>query len=559
MTLKSKTTVINIIFPIGIVLTMIIFMQWRNVDDLREDGVRSLENRSENIALLINEKIIKSVQFLDDMSRQSNVHELYKAALNNTVEDDILRSNEYIKWSSDIRNSLSMIEESDSVYLRFVDSPYIFSSKNDDAPDGVVNGDWYTKTIDKGKMTIGKPFITSRLEIIIACPVYENDEIIGVLGVRTALDNIINLLRALENEYGITINLYHTSGAILYNPLYEEMSAAQMYTPGPEGIGYFLEFFTAISGQSSVQALESDFNKMAAGLSSSIVKQEGDEYFTVYNNCADNQMLFTVYQSSKILLGEYITKTLKYNIFFGAVLLVVLVLGGLYSRFGIIKKIEETGEALFNISEGDADLTVRLKANERDEIGKLSGSFNSFIEKLRDSIISVQTVIGKSENMNDDLSTITTEISSAIEEMAAVFSSITREVDVLDKNIIQSVSAIGDIDDNINDINESITAQINIVDDSIGAVSEMFNSLEIVNKITNEKREMMLMLKQLTTEGQGDIRDTDSVFKAVVDSVDSIQQMANAIQDIASQTNLLSMNAAIEAAHAGESGKKGSL
>ena len=563
MTLKSKTTVINIIFPIMIVFTMIIFMQWRNVDDLKKDGVKSLENRSENIVLLINEKIIKSKQFLIDMSRQSNVHQLYEAAMNNTGEDEILRAKEYINWSRNIGNTLSTIEGADCVYLKFVNSSYIFSSKNEEVLEPAIeNGDWYRKAIDEKKMIISTPFITSqnlsgksRLEIMIAHPVYNKDEIIGVLGVKTAMININNLVRELENEYGISINLYHTSGAILYNPLYEQMSAAQMYDPGPEGIAYFLDFFMAISGQSTVQALESDFNKMAAGLSSSIVIQEGDEYFTVYNNCADHQMLFTVYQSSEILLGAYIAKTLKYNIFFGVVLLLFLVLGGLYTRFGIIKKIEETGKALLNISEGDADLTVRLKANEKDEIGKLSGSFNNFVEKLRDLIFSVQIVIGDSENINDDLSAITTEISSAIEEMAAVFSSITREVDVLDKNIIHSVSAMGDIDDNINDINNSITAQINIVDDSISAVSEMFNSLEVVNKITNEKREMMVMLKQLTTEGQGDIHDTDAVFKAVVESVDSIQQMANAIQDIASQTNLLSMNAAIEAAHAGESGK----
>ncbi len=220
-----------------------------------------------------------------------------------------------------------------------------------------------------------------------------------------------------------------------------------------------------------------------------------------------------------------------------------------------INPLKSIAESITAIASGDADLTAQIDVSSKDEIGTVASRFNDFVGKLRLLVQETQGAVQTTVELQNSLQESTVTTSSSISGISSDIQEMEQQLQVLNENIHSSVTATEEITSNINSFDSQIESQAQMVEESTSAINEMMSSLNSVDGITKNKRSSIEKLQVQMTEGKDLLEHMRTDFSGVVTKIGSINELANIISSIASQTNLLSMNAAIEAAHAGESGK----
>ena len=251
-------------------------------------------------------------------------------------------------------------------------------------------------------------------------------------------------------------------------------------------------------------------------------------------------------------LSKSLVSSLLFNYFIA--LLIVLLIGIIISRV-VISRIKKTSKMLEDISSGEGDLTKHLSVGADDEIGELSRFFNNFVDTLRSSILNIKKTLDETIAVRDELGANTEESVASINQMSANIKSTNQQISSLSSSIENSAGAVNTIDSNIKKLVEGIQKQAGIIDETTAAVKQMLSSIKSVSDVTVRKKESTETLVETAAAGGEKLNATTEMIAYIAKNVDQIKEILSIINSIASQTNLLSMNAAIEAAHAGESGK----
>lgn len=255
----------------------------------------------------------------------------------------------------------------------------------------------------------------------------------------------------------------------------------------------------------------------------------------------------------------------------GISLLAIILVAVVASIFAIrtTKPIQQLVIMLKDIAEGDGDLKARIKIDSKDELGEVAKWFNVFIAK-------VQEIMHRVDQSAERVADTSGELTVATEQNATVAQQITRAIDELAKgNSVQTKM--------INNVSETVMQFAKAVDGIATGAQEQSRNVTVtsqqIKQVADRAKDLAIQTKGFRKSsdqnyqaalngGQAVSRSIDSMKRiqsAVLDSSEKIsrlgqqsQQIGEIIQvidDIAEQTNLLALNAAIEAARAGEHGK----
>lgn len=223
------------------------------------------------------------------------------------------------------------------------------------------------------------------------------------------------------------------------------------------------------------------------------------------------------------------TVTTGFYTLFGTVILGFLVTIPIYllSMRTVVKPLNEVSIKLWDMAEGEGDLTVKLPTNGDKELANLSSAFNAFTEKLANTIASLQATIKQLSSTTIHITTVGNRTENAVDKQQG-------QIDAM-------VATLGELSNNI----QSVAA----------STEQAHDNAQTVDARAREGKDIVMQTIDSIQGVATEVEKASGVINKLGEKSKRISNVLNVIQEISEQTNLLALNAAIEAARAGESGR----
>ncbi|ASM40699.1 Cache1 sensor-containing MCP-domain signal transduction protein [Campylobacter sputorum subsp. bovis] len=461
------------------------------------------ESLTRNIEKSLNDNINNRINELDDWI--NSLSATTQALSKQIAKFDSNQTDEIMKFLNAGMDAL----DSHVVYVGYEDDVYIDGSGwIPDTSYKPTQRDWYTLTKQANKPIVTEPYMDSELNVIVisvTAPMIKDGKFAGVVVTDIKLDRLVKISKENKIEGG-GLYFLDKNGLILGYPD-EKIVGKKLAETYPEIKSNIDEIYANNKGITHYSLAD-------------------QEKIMVYNTLEKTGWKVAAEIDEEIAYEE-INSTFRNSLILSIFSIVISLAIIIFLLYILFKPLNRLGLMIKDLAVGEGDLTKRVEINGKDEIAKIGKDVNTFIQKIQTLIINSKATSSENASVANELSQTSLAVGKKVEEESAVVNSVTKDGEKILNNINNSVEHA-----------EENSKELSKANDNLESIkNEMVKLNYVLSNIAQKEIELSKKLNQTS-------RNTEEV-----------KTVLTVINDISDQTNLLALNAAIEAARAGEAGR----